>query len=973
MRWVLKVADLLDLRREDRLGGHRFTGRRKDILETICSIGIRASFEEVKHRAQQSLSHFCGFHIGSRWALTKGTILPALATEVEAVLRSSALTGEEADREQPRLNKALRGCAGNILLMAGQAWRRGIDDASMMGLSLCEAIYAVTKVPDPSTTAIAKDGKKCEVEASTMVALVTATKAWLDSRDVHCEAASSRDKADSRPTSELEDLEVPSSVRSGFAAVEAVQKLLGICERPDCFWRAQVMCTSVILAILNSLHKWAVEEISKEGARPEEAQLIVAAWRRWLQWLLRCCDAKANNLLRHLGVHSLMLILKSPAPLSEKDLKEAGLCEMGFFEKLLAAMPPLRHDSLIQAEPGVQIESVKVAVDTMTDNRWFKLWPRVWLKGPRKDFSLWNTLFWQSYFAFLQRSTGADAIVAILARGAEHLSKQEKAEAEYHAMLAEMAAGALRALRKDGADATALRRRAWSTLHPWLLAELQNGSQERLEDWINAIRFIVRGTSKPLLKRPLFDASQAPGDGCQAFLTPLFNFVLNIEACPGDEALTCAMAPIRYEGDDMKDCLIVEGKEVFKPVSRVDAHEGSSFDVYKRLRLLLALLMEPSAVRWIAENEAFCSGILEALCPGLGHPYKQLREETARMIYFVLRAARVSGTSSGLAKAVTKTQAWLGDEAQRLLLRLRADNASAGGRDKEAESRPAHVLESSGICYVLLHVALARMSPLLLEEVVPRCVEFLVAATVHDDFELRGLAIHALQVCSAAHSLGPAAIGNTRWCLPGPVNTLSRLLSTTDGVQPLSDKELEKALSLAVRPAVLANFFILNHGEKALLASFRSIAESALGHSKPEVRTAAKGLFTSMLAIEADTDVLACVKRLKVMAGPLPKSGEEPMPSSPAVVAGVVGLSCALLAAVDRGVPTWTGRVVQNIAPYGRKGMSQPVMKEVQAALQAFLKLMQSRHATWKQCQEKLTASQLDLLDAYKGKLSYFS
>merc|ERR1711871_1370392 len=190
----------------------------------------------------------------------------------------------------------------------------------------------------------------------------------------------------------------------------------------------------------------------------------------------------------------------------------------------------------------------------------------------------------------------------------------------------------------------------------------------------------------------------------------------------------------------------------------------------------------------------------------------------------------------------------------------------------------------------------------------------------------------------------------------------------------MGDKELEKALSLAARPAVLANLFILSHADnKELLASFRSVSEASLGHSKTEVRLAAKGVFTSMLALDADADLLACVKKLKGMAGPVPKSGQEPPPSSPTVIAGVVGLSCALLAAADRGVPSWTGRVVQNIAPYGRKGMSDMVMKEVQAALQVFLKLMQASHQSWKQCQEKLTESQLDLLDAYKGKLSYFS
>merc|ERR1719158_200563 len=100
------------------------------------------------------------------------------------------------------------------------------------------------------------------------------------------------------------------------------------------------------------------------------------------------------------------------------------------------------------------------------------------------------------------------------------------------------------------------------------------------------------------------------------------------------------------------------------------------------------------------------------------------------------------------------------------------------------------------------------------------------------------------------------------------------------------------------------------------------------------------------------------------MAGPVPKSGQEPPPCTETVIAGVIGLSCALLAAADRGVPSWTGRVVQNISPYSRKGMSDTIVKEVQAALQGFLKLMQSTSKQWKECQDKLTEAQLDLLDA---------
>jgi len=45
----------------------------------------------------------------------------------------------------------------------------------------------------------------------------------------------------------------------------------------------------------------------------------------------------------------------------------------------------------------------------------------------------------------------------------------------------------------------------------------------------------------------------------------------------------------------------------------------------------------------------------------------------------------------------------------------------------------------------------------------------------------------------------------------------------------------------------------------------------------------------------------------------------------------------------------------------------------VQKAFQGFMKKMQASAGQWQQVRKKLSAAQLDLLDAYKGSLSYFS
>merc|ERR1711974_468480 len=95
--------------------------------------------------------------------------------------------------------------------------------------------------------------------------------------------------------------------------------------------------------------------------------------------------------------------------------------------------------------------------------------------------------------------------------------------------------------------------------------------------------------------------------------------------------------------------------------------------------------------------------------------------------------------------------------------------------------------------------------------------------------------------------------------------------------------------------------------------------------------------------------------------------------SSGSGLAGVVGLSCALCVAVDTNAPRWVGQAVQSIAPFGRLGMADIVRKEVQNTIQMFLKLQQVSQQSWKDFQDKLSPAQLDLLNEYKGELTYFS
>lgn len=970
--WVSRVAEVLDSRHHARLSGHRYVGVRKELLETLCSLSIHSGFAAVRQKALEVVSSATKRHVGAKSLLLRDVILPSLRKETQAMLQCGALTGEAADREQQRLNETLLGItavlAGGLHGLISHTWRRGADDASAIALALSEAIHAATK-PNTSAPSQPEGGQRCEVKASSTARLIGALKYWLESREIQCWVPERR-RSDSQGQWEADEevaddgstpaeLQTSGKLRSsGRKALEACALLLDICGRSDCHWRAQVMATTAVLAIRSSLGRF--------GLPAGEEEMLNTLTNRWAKWLLRCLEPKSPPALHTLGVHGLLLLIKKATPATAACLQEAGVCEINFIEKLLSVIPPIHHTELMNSgeQSNDHLEPTHDSVTLMSQTGGFRLWPRVWMRRSSRAFAIRNALFWQTYFGFV-RNSAADRIGAMLQKCAEYLTNQPVAEAEFHTTFCELFAGALRALRKEDEKTSALRSDAWASMTPWVVSELRKASQPRLEDWCDAMRFIAQGASRPLLKGKLTRDGSFSGEVSNRFITPLLNFAAGAGGAQSScEALECTMEPIRYEGGETSG-----GAE-----SSSAPKEGSSFDAFKRLRLLMALLVEPAATKHLGEDATVCLQFVEVLRPGLGHPYKQLREEVARALFLLLRAAGNHG-SAGLVSMAENVELWIGGEAERLLPILRSDN-SAQMAEKEG-SRSSHVVESSGLCYVLLHAALSRLTVHLLPRAVPRCLEFLLAAAVHADFELRVLAHHALALCCSAHPQTPAMLSSRPWATLSCGVSLRSLLDPTEG-STLPGKEREKALGIAIRPVIMASFFILSCGSDepngGLLRGLHQLAEASLGCPQLEERVAAKSVVASFLNLATETQLHTQLRKYKTAAGPVPK--QKPQAGTPipeGTTGGVLGLSCALLAAADCGVPPWTGKVVETLAPYGRQVMGEALVKEVQGTIQAFLKLMQANQQSWKECQRKLTPSQLDLLSASKGKLSYFS
>jgi hypothetical protein len=134
--WVERLTDVQVGWLHERYGGHRFSGRRRALMEIMCRESIQSNFSEVRSRSMDILSKSMRYHVGCRWPLIRDVLLPAMAAETQAALQCSSLSGEAADREQQRLNDALSGLAvaleeefkalqwafGDVVLMMRRMW-----------------------------------------------------------------------------------------------------------------------------------------------------------------------------------------------------------------------------------------------------------------------------------------------------------------------------------------------------------------------------------------------------------------------------------------------------------------------------------------------------------------------------------------------------------------------------------------------------------------------------------------------------------------------------------------------------------------------------------------------------------------------------------------------------------------------------------------------------------------------------------
>lgn len=987
--WVLAVSGEWEARKRSYCSRYDYRGRRKQLIDALCGLAVDGGYMAVRHAATNALARALHAHKGTARPLLESKMIPALEEEAAAaaVAQRGNITGEAADKEQQRLNNRLEGIACTLtgaLNLITTPWRRGSDDAGALALALCEVIYSATQRREAgATAAVEETGEKqqrCEVKAQTVGYLIRASQRWLEQRELLCGAAGSADSDDE----EEEEGAAATAASSGGGdrrrgapteeerrtrTVEILNGILAICERPGCHWRAAVVATSVAVALLSSLR---LHEATAETGPVRDLK------QRWVRWLVKCSDPKNQPALHELSVHGLLFALKGG---NFSDLREAGVFTSDFFHKLLKVLSQLQHMQLLHTAGGAAADPVDDSVTIVCSTCAFKIWPCTWVgQSHHSAFSVPNALVWQSYFVSLMRLREADAAgqalpapEALLEEGAKYLAAQPAAEAEYQVSLCELIAGALRALRKSAARGTL--EKTWLVLHEPLRSTLRGASQERLGEWCDGLRFIASGSARPLLRRILKGEAAAKAEDLQ-FLMPLFNFALDPEKSPDLKVLV----PSAFLGRS--------SDAAGEAAAAAESEEGSSLAIFKRLRMLMSLVVEPTAMSLLEAEARYTNDLFESLRAGVGHPYKQLREEAARSLFLLLRAGSQEG-ATGLGGVVAGVETWLAEEAERLVPLLRQETAAL--HQEREGSRSTTVLESTGVCYVVLHTALERQAARLLGHALPRCLQFLLLAATHDDLELRALASQALALSSASHPVAPtpppggsgsavaAAATAVGAAATGGVVALQALAALLRG-GTLQGKDLEKAIFLAARPMLLTKVCVLAcrvggeaHGLRLFL-DIRELVEAALGHKDHDVCKFAKATLVTVMALDSDAAIRRYLRRCGAKLGSGRRRGSAPAEGAPAnATEGVLGLSSALLLAADRGSPPWTGEVIEKLAPYGRDSASSTSRKEVQSSFQLFLKLQQSSQQSWKELREKLTADQVDLLSEYKGGLSYFS
>lgn len=323
----------------------------------------------------------------------------------------------------------------------------------------------------------------------------------------------------------------------------------------------------------------------------------------------------------------------------------------------------------------------------------------------------------------------------------------------------------------------------------------------------------------------------------------------------------------------------------------------------------------------------------------LDHPYKQIREQCAKLLVLTLRF------HPSLQKSVIET----------LCSRMEGLVPAISAPVDSSEARLPEVLAASGLLLLLLHGLLSRASAAV--ELSARSLSFLLACVAHTDSEVRPLADAAFACLSI--TLRPQSVPRA---LGDLTPMLQAALPQDDARWSQKERQKQKAIEFLSLAALSCQFGICHDEEEQ--ARLEAAALQALGESSANVRAAGKRLLGATFLLLEPRAFEGRIKAFRELAGPRAGTG-------PNAVAGVLGLA-TLADQLRLKWEPWAPAALVALAEYGGSKTAE-VRKVVHSTLQNFFKAMQVDRQQWSRLQQRFTEEEMDTLELYKGHHSYFT
>eukprot|EP00922_Rhytidocystis_sp_ex-Travisia-forbesii_P015375 GHVS01022933.1.p1 GENE.GHVS01022933.1~~GHVS01022933.1.p1 ORF type:complete len:2089 (+),score=225.43 GHVS01022933.1:40-6306(+) len=660
---------------------------------------------------------------------------------------------------------------------------------------------------------------------------------------------------------------------------------------------------------------------------------------RYATWLLKACDSSlVPPHINTLAVFGLMLLLKAYKRRAS-ELSFAILSEIHSsvtLTKLVKTLTIIHHENIRPSassrypDSGYQTVVGIIKID--------KTWPQTRSPKCSRNLALHNKLFCQTYFSFLYHtrqlvknndSGGSsewflgvdDAASSPLAKSLEELTAAPTSEAEPHVAAVEIVGGLLRACRKwKGHDIS----RLYEILMPLLVKEFQKADQARSFDWADGLRFGVHQT-----------------DDVTPYI-PLFNFTLDQNA---------AMA------SNFSDKSLV-------PFGPIDMSDTSSFEITKRLRLYESVLAQ---VFW--QHEGYIRACMQPIKQACCHPYKQVREEVARVVYFIESIGDDPSCPPSVILMKDELREFVKSKANMLVAFVEKDTTAAHARSVEG-GRPAELCSSETVLYCLLHSFMSQEGDMVVSDAV-ECMPFILACCKHPELDIArvGNSLADVYCLSSVHADLPSGPQNS----PEMLQHLRRhrlvtgLLSQFEQYIGSDSWKIRNVIvRLTETLGCYLRMLLYRSNEYSRLVD---ICITALEDQQTEVRLSAKQALSSLFMTCNDDECKHYTEVFKRLAGPPnPKIAQDA--SASAKLAGVFGLG-ALVHAHPYSVPDWLPETVTALASFGNAKMPDSIRREVEKCLQEFYRTHQD---AWQQLHvQKFSECQLDVLDTYKGRPIYFA